>query len=54
MIESKFTPNELAKLSKEHSKEKNLKMESLLTDGDPESMDDAVRRAVREYVKTRL
>jgi len=54
MIESKFTPDELSMLAKERSKEKNLKMESLLTDGDPESMDDAVRRAVREYVKTRL
>ncbi|MCL2510270.1 MAG: CopG family transcriptional regulator [Methanomassiliicoccaceae archaeon] len=54
MIESKFTPKEVAKLVKEHSKEKPLKMESLLSDGEPESMDDAVRKAVREYVRTRL
>jgi len=54
MVESKFTPKEVAKLVKEHAKEKPLKMESLLSDGEPESMDDAVRKAVREYVRTRL
>jgi len=54
MVESKFTKKEVAKISKEHMKEQPLKMESLLSDGDPESMDDAVRRAVKEYVKTRM
>jgi len=54
MVESRFTKKEMAKLAKEHTKEQPLNMESLLSDGDPESMDDAVRRAVKEYVKTRM
>jgi len=54
MIESKLTPKEVALLAEEHAKEKPLKMESLLTEGEPLSMDDAVRKAVRDYVKSRM
>ena len=54
MIESKFTQKEAANIKKEHAKKESLKMKSLLADGDPESMDDAVRKAVKEYVRTRM
>jgi len=54
MIESKFTPDEVSKILKEHDVKAEIKMESLLAKGDPESMDDAVRKAVKEYVKTRM
>jgi len=54
MIESRFTPKEVAKIVKEHSKEKPLKMESLLTDGEPKSMDESVKKAVKDYVRSRL
>ena len=54
MIDSKFTPDEVSKILKENDMGEPIKMESLLAKGEPESMDDAVRRAVKEYVKTRM
>ena len=54
MIESELTPDEVSKILKEHDMKTEIKMESLLAKGDPESMDDAVKRAVKEYVKTRM
>jgi len=54
LIASKFTPKEIAKILNEQTRAKPIKMESLLTDDDPESMDEAVRKAVREYVRSRM
>lgn len=54
MIGEKFTPKEISKILNETVREKPVKMESLLTDDDPVSMDEAVRKAVSEYVKTRM
>jgi Arc/MetJ-type ribon-helix-helix transcriptional regulator len=54
MIGSKLTPKEITKILGEHIRERPLNMESLLTDGDPESLDEALRRAVRDYVRTRI
>ncbi|MDR0309805.1 MAG: ribbon-helix-helix domain-containing protein [Candidatus Methanoplasma sp.] len=54
MIESEFTPQEMSAIQSEHIREKPLDMESLLTDGDKVPMDEAVRKAVREYVRSRM
>ncbi|AIZ57057.1 hypothetical protein Mpt1_c11950 [Candidatus Methanoplasma termitum] len=54
MIEANLTSEESEKALKGHVKEQPLKMESLLTDNNPESMDEAVRKAVRGYVKSRM
>jgi Arc/MetJ-type ribon-helix-helix transcriptional regulator len=54
LVESKFTPEESAKYAKRHVLEKPLNMKALITDGEKESMDEAVRKAVRGYVRTRM
>ena len=54
MIMSKFTSKEISRISKEAVREHPVDMESLLTDGDPVSMDEAVNKAVTDYIKTRL
>ncbi|MCL2318343.1 MAG: hypothetical protein FWC44_04775 [Methanomassiliicoccaceae archaeon] len=54
MIASKLTDEEIAKILSEHAREKPLKMETLLTDDDKESMDEAVKKAVRGYVRARM
>jgi Arc/MetJ-type ribon-helix-helix transcriptional regulator len=54
MIASKLTPNEIAKIQKEHVRGKPIKMESLLKESDPESMDEAVKKAVKDYVRSRM
>lgn len=55
MIESKFTPDEVEKIARSRVREPSLKMESLLTEGNgPESLDEAVRRVVRGYVRSRM
>ena len=54
MIESKFTTEEITEIIGEHAEEKPLRMESLMTDKDPVSMDEAVKKAVRDYVKSRM
>ncbi|MDR3075301.1 MAG: hypothetical protein LBU30_04605 [Candidatus Methanoplasma sp.] len=54
MISLKFTPKEISKIQNEHSMEKRFDMESLLTDGDPVSIDKAVKKAVAEYIRSRM
>ncbi|MDR1405500.1 MAG: ribbon-helix-helix domain-containing protein [Candidatus Methanoplasma sp.] len=54
MIDSKFTPKEISKIQNEHKREKHFDIESLLTDGDTVSTDEAVRKAVTEYVRSRM
>lgn len=54
MIGEKFTPKEISKILSETVREKPIDMESLLTDGDPVSMEEAVKKAVSEYVKNKL
>ena len=53
MIESKLSAEEIEKILEEHVRRKPFRMESLLSDGDPVSMEEAVKTAVREYVKSR-
>jgi len=54
MIESKLSPEEISKILGDHARQKPLKMETLLTDDDKESMDEAVKRAVKGYVRSRM
>ena len=54
MIGSKLTPKEITKILNEHSRERPLKMESLLTDEDPDSLDATLKKAVRDYVRSRV
>jgi len=54
MIEAKFTPEEIEKIVSNRIREQPLRIESLLTDNNPESMDEAVRKAVRGYVRSRM
>lgn len=54
LIKSKLTTKEISKILSEVVREKPVDMESLLTDGDPISMDEAVRKAVSDYIKTRM
>lgn len=54
LIESKLTPKEISKILHDNVREKPLNMESLLSDGSPESMDEAVRKAVKDYVRSRM
>jgi len=54
LIVSKFAPTEAAEIRKEHERKKPLKMESLLSDEEPDSMDEAVKKAIKDFVKTRM
>jgi Arc/MetJ-type ribon-helix-helix transcriptional regulator len=54
MIESKFTTKEISKILNEHTREKPVNMESLFSDGDHMPMDEAVRKAVKDYVRSRM
>ena len=54
MVESRFTPREISKMVSERAREKPIDMEALLTDGDRESTDDAIRKAVRDYVRSTM
>jgi Arc/MetJ-type ribon-helix-helix transcriptional regulator len=54
MINADLTPEEIERILGDHVREPPLKMESLLTDNDPGSMDEAVRKAVRGYVRSRM
>jgi Arc/MetJ-type ribon-helix-helix transcriptional regulator len=54
MLESKFSPKELSKIQKEGVRENPIDMDSLLTDGDKRSTDEAVMKAVTEYVRSRM
>jgi len=54
MIGSKLTEEEISKILSDHKREKPLKMESLMTDDDQESMDEAVKKAVKGYVRARM
>jgi len=54
MIESKFSPKELSRIQKEGIRENPIDMESLLTDGDKKATDEAVMKAVTEYVRSRM
>jgi len=54
MIESKFSPKEITKITSERVREKPINIESLLTDGEPVSMDEAIRKAVSKYVRSRM
>ncbi len=53
-VDSKFTPDHIARMTVELPKGNVVKLEELVHDGDAISVDDAVRNAVREYVRMRL
>ncbi|MDR1690364.1 MAG: hypothetical protein LBR42_00785 [Candidatus Methanoplasma sp.] len=54
MIESRLTHKEVSKILKDYVKDKPVDMKSLLTDGEPVSMDEAISKAVAEYVRSRM
>jgi len=54
MLESKFSPKELSRIQNEGVRENPIDMESILTDGDKRSTDEAVMKAVTEYVRSRM
>ena len=53
-IETNFTPEHIQRVTVELPKVKVVELESLIKDGDSVSIDDAIRNAVREYVRMRL
>ena len=53
-VETHFTPEHIEKLMVELPKANVVKLEELVHSGDSISVDDAVRNAVREYVRLRL
>jgi len=53
-IETHFTPEYIERVTVELPKGKLVELEALVKDGDSVSIDDAIRNAVRDYVRMRL
>ncbi|MFA6679408.1 MAG: hypothetical protein WCR96_02820 [Candidatus Methanomethylophilaceae archaeon] len=53
-INSKFTPENIAKITIDIPKGNVVELESLVKNGDSVSLDDAIRNAVREYTRARM
>ncbi len=53
-IELKLAPANIKKIVVDISKQDNTQLEALVQDGSSVSIDDAIRSAVREYVRSKL
>jgi Arc/MetJ-type ribon-helix-helix transcriptional regulator len=53
-VEKHFTPDYIERITVELPKGNVVELEALVQDGDSVSIDDAIRNAVREYVRKRL
>lgn len=54
LIKEKYTHKEMSKILKEKTKEISVDMGSLLAGDDPTTIDDAVKKAVVEYIKNKM
>ncbi len=53
-LSTRFSPENIRRITVEIPKDSALKLETLVNDGDSVSFDDAIRNAVREYTRSRL
>lgn len=53
-IESRFTPENITKMTVDIPKGNVNDLQHLIDSGDSVSMDDAIRNAVREYTRNRI